>query len=124
MELSIFVARVIAILYLCVGVGMLVNKNYYKKFYHDFFNEMAAVYIGGFMAVLAGFALVSYHNLWMANWTILVTLIGWLALIKGIFILLLPESFKTLGKSVTHFDIFAPIVIILGLVFGYFGFLA
>jgi len=123
MDTSIFVARALTIIYLSVGIGMLFNKNYYKKFFDNMYNEMTALYVGGFMAVLAGLAIVSYHNVW-SGWETLITIIGWLALVKGVTILLLPNAFEGMIKGVIkNISVWSPFIIILGLVFGYLGFL-
>ena len=127
MDLSIFVAQMAAIIYLAVGVGMLLDKKYYVKLFDGFMKDTTFMYLGGFMALMIGFALVTFHNDWVKNWEVLVTIIGWLALIKGVMLLAFPTTIINIakpllkGKSMT---ILSPIVVVLGLVFGYFGFVA
>ncbi len=124
MDIATFVARALTIIYLSVGIGMLFNKNYYKKFFDNMYNEMTALYVGGFMATITGLAIISYHNIW-TGWPILVTIVGWLALIKGVMILLLPNAFEGIVKNIIkNISVWSPLIIALGLVFGYFGFLA
>lgn len=82
-------------------------------------------YLGGIMAVVVGMLIVSYHNVWEVSWTLIVTLIGWLALIKGALLLIIPEAFINLASPLFKSK-FLPTIgvstIILGLVLGYFGF--
>lgn len=127
MTLSLFVARLVAVLYLAVALGMFFNKAYYQKLMRTFTHDSASFYLGGFMALSAGFALVTYHNVWQGGWVVLVTLIGWLALFKGIFFFLFPTSVNKATQfwakdSTWPFGVV--VVLGLGLLFGYFGFLA
>ena len=126
MNLSIFVAQLAAIVYLSVGVGMLVDKKYYGKFLDSFTKDTTAMYLGGFMALIAGFSLVTYHNEWVKSWEVLVTILGWLALVKGVMLLAFPSTLFGMTKSWVNsknVGIYAVVVIALGLVFGYFGFI-
>ncbi len=127
MDLSLFVAQVAAIVYLSVGVGMLLDKKYYAKLLEGIMKDTTAMYIGGFMALIAGFTLVTFHNEWVKSWEVLVTIIGWIALIKGVMLLAFPSTLVGMTKSwvnAKNLKTFSVIVIALGLVFGYFGFIA
>lgn len=126
MDLSIFVARVVAVIYLAVGLGMLFDKVYYKKFFDNFMKDVTAMYVAGLVALVAGFSLVTFHNDWVKSWEVLVTILGWTALVKGILILAVPSTFFSLTKSMVmskKLSNYSYIVIVLGLVFGYFGFI-
>lgn len=127
MDLSIFVAQVAAVTYLSVGVGMLLDKGYYKKLLDDFYKDTTGIYLGGFMALIIGFTLVTYHNEWVKSWEVLVTILGWLALVKGVGLLAFPTAFLNWSKSFAgskDLGTLGFVVIVLGLVFGYFGFVA
>ena len=41
------------------------------------------VYLSGVLLFVAGLAIVRAHNIWVRNWTVLVTLCGWAMLILG-----------------------------------------
>jgi len=43
------------------------------------------VYLSGTLLFVAGLAIVRAHNHWARDWTLLVTLSGWLSLILGLF---------------------------------------
>jgi hypothetical protein len=127
MDLSIFVAQVAAIIYLAVGVGILLDKKYYAKVFDTVMKDMTAMYLGGFMALIIGFALVTFHNEWVKSWEVLVTIIGWVALIKGVLLFAFPTTLIGLTKPFVnrkYLNVIAIVAIILGLVFGYFGFVA
>ena len=125
MEFEIFVARVAALVYLSVGIGFLLDGTYSRKLMNDMMNDSSALYLGGFMALVAGFTIVTYHNVWEQSWVVLVTLLGWLALVKGVMLLAMPTTFVGLTKTMTkNADKYSWAAIVLGAIFGYYGFLA
>ncbi|WP_242215727.1 hypothetical protein [Bacillus cereus group sp. BfR-BA-01383] len=48
----------------------------------------------GFLSIFLGLGTVILHNIWAFNWQGLITLIAWLALLKGIYIIIYPEPSK------------------------------
>lgn len=125
MEFSIFIAKVIAVIYLSFGIGLLFNGNYYQKVFIKLLNDATYLILGGIIAIIIGFIIVRHHNIWEKNWTVIITIIGWIALVKGILLLAFPSStklFKPLFNNGNLTKILAPLVLIFGLVFAYFGF--
>ena len=125
MELSIFVAKVMAVIMLSVGVGAFTGNISFKNVMSSFEKSEGLTLIVGYFAVLIGMLLVEYHNIWVKDWTVLITIVGWGALIKGIMYIASPQTILGMGKGMVknekNWGIF---VILIGLVFGYFGFIA
>jgi hypothetical protein len=48
----------------------------------------------GYASLFLGLASVLLHNYWVANWHVLITIFGWLALIKGVLVIAWPEISK------------------------------
>lgn len=48
----------------------------------------------GYLSLFLGLASVLLHNDWVLNWHVLITIFGWLALIKGILVIAWPEMSK------------------------------
>lgn len=125
MTLSVLVAKIIAIIYLSVAAGLIFSRDYYKKELIKIIENSGAMYVGAFIAIVFGFLIIQYHNIWESNWTVLITIIGWLSLIKGILIMAFPKLLnmvKPLYKNGNP-TILMVICLILGAVFGYFGFI-
>ena len=91
MDASILIGRMLAVIYLTVGIGMALNKKYYHDMLETFCDNKPMMYFGGISALTTGFLILTFHNTWKGDWTVLITLIGWIALFKGISILLFPE---------------------------------
>ena len=125
---AIYIAKIAAVLYLCVGIGALINKNNLKKVVDDFIKSPGTTYIAAIFALVLGFGLLSVNSAWTADWTVIITILGWGGIIKGAFGLMFPEYTIKLSahfSQMKNLYLFAgPICIILGLVFGYYGFVA
>ena len=48
----------------------------------------------------AGLAIVLTHNVWVADWPVIITLLGWLAVISGAVRIFAPHRVNELGKKV------------------------
>ena len=128
MEPLTYIAKIAAVLYLCIGLGSLINKNLLKSVVDDYVKSPGALYIGSIMAMLMGFGILYVHNTWSMDWTSLITLMGWGAILKGVFSLIFPHYMVDLAGKFSKMKNLYLIVgistIALGLDFGYFGFIA
>ncbi len=127
MTISVFMAKIIGPFCIAAGLGIMFNAKTYQRVIEDFFRNSALIYLGGVFALLFGLLIVLTHNIWVANWTVIITVFGWLALIKGIWLIVLPN---TLGKITGFYSrktgllvIHSVIMLVLGLyltIMGYF----
>jgi hypothetical protein len=76
-----------------VIVGITVfNKSYFNAIMTDFINSKVLLWITGLITFVMGTVVVALYNVWNADWRLLVTLLGWLTVIKGAVIMLFPSS--------------------------------
>jgi hypothetical protein len=126
METSIFIARILAICYISFGLGLVFSSTFYKREIPKLVDNPALLIYGGLGATILGYLLIHYHNRWVMDWTVVITIIGWIALLKGITLLVFPESYKLYKSNILHerymLKLFIPITLIVGLYFAYFGF--
>ena len=118
--------QLFSIVYLAVGVGMLINPGFYKKLFTDFVENAAAMYLGGVAALAIGFVILAHRGIACTHdWTMLISLIGLLALIKGLLILVCPNLMIVMTKAMTKdnlLKIWPVVIILLGLALSFFGF--
>lgn len=57
------------------------------------------VYLSGVLMFVAGLAIIRAHNLWVSNWTVLVTLTGWFALLLGLWRMFTAGGYQQLVAS-------------------------
>ena len=125
METSILIAKIIAVVYLSAALGGFFSRDYYRRLAEDIYKNAALTYMMGFMVVILGFLIVHHHNLWVQDWRVLITVIGWIALVKGVAIIAFPQFIQRLSKPFLTEKgqrIIPYVTLSLGLLFGYFGF--
>jgi hypothetical protein len=98
-QTSIFLARLIGPLVLVVAVGLFINTAGYRAMAQEFLRNPALFYLSGVLTLTAGLAIVLAHNVWVANWPVLITIVGWLAMIGGTMRIALPERAKGFGEA-------------------------
>ena len=126
-ELSVLIAKIASIMFLSIGVGAIFNRNLYRKIIDDTFKNAGIIGLFGFLSLIFGFLIINYHNIWVKDWTVMITVIGWIGLFKGIFLLAFPNALKKTCDPIFRgkiSKIMPFLVTILGLILGYFGFLA
>lgn len=128
MELSIFLARAFGLIMLLVGFGMFLDRPYYEKIFKDFTAGPAHIFSNGFLALIAGLAMVTYHNIWEGEWwVVLITVFAWITLLKGILRILFPkmvmDRIHSLLKNKSFMNWSAAFSVVIGLIFSYYGFL-
>ena len=126
MNTSILIGRLLAVVYVTIGLGMLIRPNYYRKMMRDITQNAAFLYFGGIMALIVGLLIVMHHNVWTASWTLIITIIGWLALVKGVSLLIVPDlmlkQFERMMSKPKLPLIAGVVALTMGLVLGYFSF--
>ena len=77
------------------------NPKRIKQIIEDIQDEKFTILIS-FLAIIVGLLNILFHNVWEANIRLVVTLFGWLALLKGIMLLTFP---RTTTKGITKMNI-------------------
>jgi hypothetical protein len=89
---SIFIAQLLGPPILLGGASLLAHPSFYRGVAEDVQRSRALLYLFGMTRFIAGLAVVLLHNLWVADWRIIVTLTGWAAMLRGVLILVMPET--------------------------------
>lgn len=125
METAHLIAKIIGIIYVSFGIGLFVNKQFYKEAIPKLVEDTSFLIFGGMTAVILGVLIIENHNYWTNDWTVLITIIGWIALFKGIVLLAFPSKmavYKSFFNSDLFYKIGTPLIVIFGLVLLYLGF--
>ncbi len=54
--------------------------------------SVGLVYLNGTLLFVAGLAIVQVHNRWTRGWPVLVTVMGWFAILAGLVRMIAPQS--------------------------------
>jgi len=122
MELSILVAKIIALIYISSSIAVLIGQINFNKIAADFNKSTALTFVAGSFGIIIGMVLVKYHNNWIKNWTVLITIISWTFLIGGLIVVVFPKSLSYFSKYYKHSPAWGILMICFGLLFGYFSF--
>lgn len=99
MDISAQLGAIIGPLLVVVGVGTLLNRAHYARMISTFLENAELYYFSGALAFVIGMAMVINHNLWVSDWRVAITIIGWLSLIKGATRILMPAAGKKVARS-------------------------
>ncbi|MFL6798168.1 MAG: hypothetical protein ACJ8F3_12220 [Xanthobacteraceae bacterium] len=123
---SVFLARLIGPVLVAIAIGMLANRDHYRRIADDGLRSPALIYVSGVLTLAAGLAILLTHNIWVASWRVLITLLGWLLVIGGAVRILVPQQSEGMGRWLLKHPqgmLVAPIVLLaIGAVLCFFGY--
>ncbi len=125
MELTLFLAQVLGLYCICVAVAMIAHRNDVNDMVHEFAKSKVLVFFSGSIALLIGLLIVVSHNVWALDIRGAVTLMGWLAVVKGVSRLIYPRSVQRFSREIIkgHWYWFILVLVgILGVYLTYAGF--
>ena len=99
MELSVFLAKVLGLYLVIVAPAALLNRRHFPRLIKEFSDSLAMVVFSGFVALVLGLLLVVSHNVWTTDWRVIITLLGWLTLIKGVVRFAFPHKVSRLWTA-------------------------
>ena len=124
MDISIFLAKVISLYLIISSIAIFVNSSKFHLMLNEVISTPSNIFLAGIITLIIGILLVVSHNVWQANWRVVITIIAWLTFISGIIRVVLPQFAFDMFKKTTKeaFFIIAAIALLVGLYLGYFGF--
>jgi hypothetical protein len=99
MCLSTFLALVIGLYLFFMSLAMLVHQQRFKKIIAEFLGNQPLLTLSGGLGMIFGLLIVISHNVWVASWPLLITLVGWITLIQGLARIFFPEHFVKVVKE-------------------------
>ena len=94
MDTSLFLAKVLGIFLAVMGAVISLRRKQLAPVFEKLLDDRPLVYIISIFAFIIGVLLVVSHNVWVAGWPVVVTILGWAIVLKTLFYLLLPDEVK------------------------------
>jgi hypothetical protein len=120
------IAALMGPLLAAMGVAMLINRNLFPNIIGEVAHNYALIFLSGLLTLLAGIAIVRVHNVWSGGWRILVTVLGWLAILSGLVRMWLPQGAAPMAEafsgSVTSVVIGGLVLLVLGAFLSYMAY--
>jgi len=102
MENSILLAKFIGPYIILIGIALMFNQKVFRKIMDDFPRNPSLVFVTGLLTFVTGLAIVLFHNIWIGDWRLIITVFGWIALIKGIWLIVFPGTLDKTTKLYTE----------------------
>lgn len=96
METSLYLGRLMSVVFVVVGLALLLRPNYYNSAYKAWAKQEGLMFFTSMAVFTAGVALVLVHNVWVASWEVLITIVGWAMILKGALLVYFPKEFNGL----------------------------
>jgi hypothetical protein len=114
-----YLARVLGLWIVLTELGMVANRQTTVDALNAIFADSALMWVTGVFTMLVGLMIVVAHNRWSGSpATIIVTLYGWIATIKGLTFVWLPMRAQRDFYQMLQFPRFFYAYFVLGLVLG------
>jgi len=102
------------------AVAVLLHLGTWPTLVAQAFRDPALIFVSGFPLFVAGLAIVRAHNRWEGGWPVLVTVVGWLALLNGLSRILFPTLLAPIAVGAVQSTGVLPAVAVVLLVVGAF----
>ena len=119
-----FVTELWGIFMVVVPLALLVNQGLIRKIF-TFAEDELVLLFGGMISFMIGVASVLSYNVWTANWGTVITVFGWIAILKGICLLFFPAWSKKMHnmlKDKEWISYLLLVAVFIGLFLSYAGF--
>ncbi|MGE3920581.1 MAG: hypothetical protein AB7F64_06520 [Gammaproteobacteria bacterium] len=123
MDFSHFYAKLIGYYFIIVALCMFLNPKNMRFFITEMQQNKSLVMFTGAISILFGLIIVLTHNLWF-GWPIVITLLGYISVIRGIVRLCFTDWLAQLAPRFTEnkpYYVTSSIILIFGVVLLYCG---
>jgi hypothetical protein len=126
MTTSIFLAKLIGLFALALGLAVLLHGGGFRTLASEFLASPALIFLSGLITLPAGLAIVLTHNVWTPDWRVVITILGWLAVVTGLIRIFAPQraaaKARTLVAHPTMPKIGAAIWLAIGALLCFYGY--
>lgn len=128
-RLTIFLSRLLGLFLLLLAITFFWQRQTVVETIDMLINDRSMVLVFGMIALACGLAMVISHNVWTGGAVpVVVTILGWLFLIRGVLLLALPpaevSSLYGLIQFGRFFDFYEIVLLVIGAFLTYGGFRA
>lgn len=123
MDTSFFLAKLIGFYFLIYGLLSLWGRKHTVSLAKEIGASKGLLAISGEISLLFGLVIVIDHTIWETSWRGLITLLGYLMILKGILRFAFPTYVKKcISKATAWMPLISLILIVLGAYLTYCGF--
>jgi len=129
MQVSTFCAQLLGPMFIVLGIALLLKPGMFRDMLPQLIGSPLWLYFGGVLGLLVGLVLVLLHNVWVADWRIIITLFGWSSLIRALITIFKPQWVIAAGEAILRnyrgiFVVAGVADLLIGFVLTFFGYTA
>jgi hypothetical protein len=118
MALSRMLAGLIGPTLIAIAATMVLNLGLVLALAQQASRLPPLLFVSGILLFVTGLAIARVHNIWSGGWPVLVTVLGWLAIVGGLVCMLFPTRFfwvaTQFGQNTGAIIIVAFVLVVLG----------
>lgn len=100
MNTSMFIGKAFSFYIILTLIPMLFKAKNFKKTYNDLLASSVSTTSVGILTLILGIILVMNHNVWVKDWTVVVTILSWWLLVKGFLLVYFPNRIVKPTKNI------------------------
>ena len=97
---SKMIAALIGPTLIAIAAAMLLNFRSFPQLAEQISRDPGLIFLSGILLFVAGLAIVRAHNIWAGGWPVLVTVLGWVAVLGGLARMLFPTQLAAMVARV------------------------
>ncbi len=102
------------------AASIFLNLEAWPAMVEQAFRNPALIFASGYPLLVAGLAIVHFHNRWTGGWPVVVTVLGWLAVLGGHSRILFPTRLAEIAIRAVQTANVRPIAALIILIVGVF----
>ena len=82
-----------------IAAAMVLNFASFPELAEQVSRDPSLIFLSGILLFVAGLAIVRVHNVWVGGWPVLVTVLGWVAVLSGLLRMLFPTRLAAIAGA-------------------------
>src|SRR5208337_3624672 len=101
MQTPNFIAELLGFMLIVIPLSMILKQTLIKKVIQQVANNETVLYYSGIVSFVAGLAIVLGCHSWIYTWQIIIPVLGWLILLRGLFCIFFTSIVAKLMSKIT-----------------------
>jgi hypothetical protein len=98
-NISIAITQVLGAIFAILGLSVVIDRKNVSVALEKVSQDRGFLWLWGFLILTMGVVIIVMNNVWTSGLPLFITILGWLTLIKGAFLLLLPSPAISLYRK-------------------------
>lgn len=118
MSVAVITAALLGPYLVAVALAILINGPAFRAMLEQAAENRPFIFFAGLVALAIGTTLIKLHNVWVWDWPVLVTILGWSSLAGGFFRIIWPDAATAMARRALGYPRAMNVMAIIALVAG------